>query len=89
MKPITVTTRLPRIRAITLWPFIFLAPSVVGDKCIMAHEMHHWTEQRRYWVIPWFIVYLVIGIFYIGRPMDRHPMEREGYRIQRECERSS
>ena len=89
LKVVTVPWLPFRARAMTLWPFILLTPGVVGDDCIMAHEMYHWKQQRSWGVIPWFIAYLIMGVFYIGKPADHHPMEREGYRIQRECEKTS
>ena len=70
--------------AVTLWPFILYR---VRTPCLEVHEHYHWRQMRRWGVIPWYIVYLLIGIFYIGKPADKHPMEREAYRLQRECEK--
>jgi len=53
----------------------------------MAHELYHYRQQRRYFLIPWLIAYLLIGIFYIGKPANKHPMERRAYQIQWECQR--
>lgn len=71
------------IRAITLWPFILYRERT---PCIEVHERYHWHQAARWFVLPWYIAYLAIGLFYIGRPADEHPLEREGYRLQRECE---
>lgn len=84
--PITVLG----IRAITLWPCIlYVSQEVKADLCIRAHEMYHWHQALRWGILPWYVAYLVIGLFYIGKPANAHPLEREAYRIQRECERSS
>ena len=74
--------------AMTIWPFVFFAwPPRPGRhkewvKAIRAHERHHWEQQRRWYVLPWLVAYLVLLPFYAWR-IRQHPMEREGYRIQR------
>ena len=90
MKPIKITV--PWVfgqYAMTVWPFVFVIPAWKDDKCLWVHEMYHWREQWRWLVIPWLVVYLVqlviLGLI-LRRPADKLPMEREAYRLSRECE---
>ena len=85
MKPIEMHVPwLPgHILAVTLWPFILYR---AWSPCTRVHEHYHWHQARRWGVIPWYIVYLTIGLFYVGKPASDHPMEREAYRLQRGCE---
>lgn len=39
--------------AFTFYPFIFVRPSRANDKALIAHEMVHYREQKKYLVIPW------------------------------------
>jgi hypothetical protein len=74
------------IRAITLWPVILYRADVYGNRCIQLHEHYHWRQALRWGVVPWYVAYLVLAVLWIGRPIDRHPLEREAYKLQRECE---
>lgn len=75
--------------AFTMYPFIFMEPQVWDDKCVRQHELYHWYDQEANWVIPWVIKYAILGIWgiIIRQPNSKHPMEREAYRIQRQCEK--
>ena len=68
------------VHAVTVWPFIFYEEDVRHNEAIRAHERYHWEDQLRWFVIPWFIVYFILSIFYGG--LRRHPMERPAYEIQ-------
>ena len=84
-----------------MWPFIIyhrrrMPPmSSVVWGAIRAHELYHWKRQRRVGLLPWLGLYLALlvlhGAAYWIRlkpyPVHLHPMEREGYRIQRAIER--
>jgi len=39
--------------AFTFYPFIFIRPSRAKDVALVAHEMVHYREQKKYLVIPW------------------------------------
>ena len=84
MKPIEVQVDgfpLPKGKAaITLWPFIFYR-RLPAHEALRAHELYHWDQARRFFVIPWYICYILLLIIYRtgGR---RHPMERRAYQIQ-------
>ena len=73
-----------RVHAVTIWPFIFYEPQVWDDRCVQLHERYHWLDQIRWLLLPWFTIYLILSIFYGGGP--EHPLEKEAYRRQRECE---
>jgi len=75
------------IRAVTLWPLVLYLRGYEDDPCVRLHEEYHWRQALRWGVVPWYAAYLLVGIFYIGKPAPRHPMEREAYRIERECRR--
>ena len=78
--------------AMTIWPFVFVIPSKKDDKCLWVHETYHWQEQRRWLVVPWIVVYLVLWLILniiLRKPADEHPMEVEAYRLSRECEAQS
>ncbi len=72
------------VYAFVVWPFIFYEPKAWGEECVQVHERYHWMDQLRWLLLPWFLVYGMLAIFYGGR--ERHPLEREAYRRQRECE---
>jgi hypothetical protein len=61
--------------AITIAPFIFIAPSKADDKALVAHEMVHYKEQLKWLVIPWWIAYLVSRTF-------RKNAEIRAYKVQ-------
>ena len=73
-----------RVQAVTVWPFIFYETQVWDNPCVQIHERYHWLDQIRWLLLPWFTVYLVLSLFYGGG--RRHPLEKEAYRRQQECE---
>ena|GEM_PF-824930 len=82
-KPIEIETRLapPWVTAIMLWPFILYRPGLRTPGTV-AHERYHWYECRRCWVLPWYLCYLVLGLFYLPRKRWRqHPMEVYAYAV--------
>ena len=72
------------VYAVTIWPFIFYESHKWDDHCVQIHERYHWMDQLRWLVVPWFVVYLVLRIFYPGN--RNHPLEREAYRRQDLCQ---
>jgi len=68
------------VHAVTIWPFIIYEHSVRHDLAIQAHERYHLNEQRKWLVIPWFIVYVSLSLFYGGG--RKHPLEKPAYAIQ-------
>ena len=71
--------------AITLCPFIFYRPGE-NTNSLHEHEMYHWRQQRRYWILPWMLLYGLLFVLY--RTGKRgHPMERRAYEIQDRLER--
>ncbi len=73
-----------RVQAVTLWPVIFYAEDVWDNECVQVHERYHWADQIRWFLLPWFALYLALTPFYGGG--KRHPLEREAYRRQQLCE---
>ena len=71
------------VHAVTIWPLIFYETQVWDDQCVQIHERYHWVDQIRRLVLPWFVAYLVLRIFYGGG--REHPLEREAYRRQDAC----
>jgi hypothetical protein len=49
---------------------------------VLAHESVHVGQRRRLGRVRFLLRYLGFRILTIGRPASKHPMEREGYRIQ-------
>jgi hypothetical protein len=87
LNPIEITV--PRlhqdnIHAITLWPFILYRRGFQDDIALRCHELFHWRQAFRWGVIPWYLVYLLLAPFYLGRPADQHPLEAPAYAKQRE-----
>jgi hypothetical protein len=87
LNPIEITV--PRlhqdnIHAITLWPFILYRRGFQDDIALRCHEFFHWRQAFRWGVIPWYLVYLLLLPFYLGRPADQHPLEAPAYAKQRE-----
>jgi len=61
-KSIIIFSILKGYSAITLWPFIFFAsstPSVIT----IRHELIHFRQQRRWLIIPFYIIYLMNYLF--------------------------
>jgi len=68
------------VHAVTLWPFIIYECLVADNPAIKAHEQYHWHDQKKWWVVPWFIAYICLLPFYGGG--RKHPMEKSAYAIQ-------
>ena len=49
-------------------------------KAVQAHERYHWRDQMKWFVIPWFIIYVSLLPFYGG--FRKHPFERPAYAVQ-------
>ncbi len=80
--------RIPRpfpesVHAVTIFPFVIYEAKVWDDPCVQIHERYHWIDQLRWLLVPWFLTYLVLRVFYGGG--RRHPLEREAYRRQDRC----
>lgn len=72
------------VEAVTLWPVV-LYRSSQPDKCLRLHEAYHWYQAYHYGVLPWYIAYLILGLRYVGKPADQHPLERGAYATERRC----
>lgn len=87
MKPVEIRVSwLPfHAGAMTLWPFILYLPRAYADPCVHVHEDYHWRQALRWGVIPWYIAYVVIKLFFLGRPAEEHPLEAPAYAAERQC----
>ena len=47
-----------KFNGMTAWPFIFIRKSSRYDKGLLVHEMVHYNEQRKAYVIPWLLKYI-------------------------------
>ena len=74
-----------RIKAITLWPLILYKKGHY-TRCVKLHEYYHWRQVQEWGVIPWYLVYLLLGVFYAGKPAREHPLERAAYQLEDACE---
>ncbi|MBM3943194.1 MAG: hypothetical protein FJ316_09785 [SAR202 cluster bacterium] len=88
MRPVELTTRwLPRgVDGITLWPFIFYRRGYEQNVPLRCHEHYHWRHALRWGVIPWYLAYLALRLFYLSQPADQHPLEAPAYAKQREVQ---
>ncbi len=83
-------SRIPRpfpagVYAVTVWPFIVYEPQVWDDGCVQVHERYHWMDQLRWFVLPWFVVYLILRV--VQRTGGkRHLLEKEAYARQAACD---
>ena len=89
MNPIEIS--LPRlhqdnIHAITLWPFIVYRREFQDDIALRCHEYFHWRQAFRWGVVPWYLTYLVLQLYYFWGPSERHPLEAPAYAKQREVQ---
>lgn len=81
-----VTERVPFGQmAMTLWPFILITPEANKDECIRKHEEFHWYHAKRWGVLAWYVAYLVLGLFYMGKPANEHPLEKPAYDAEAQC----
>jgi hypothetical protein len=70
------TTFLPsKFDALTVYPFIFVDPTQITNKPLIAHELVHYYEHRSCLVLPWLIRYAF-------SPKFRLAAEVRGYRVQ-------
>ncbi len=73
-----IKTNFPRLfnaDAITIAPFIFIAPAWADNAALIAHEKVHYEEQLKWLIIPWWIAYLVSRTF-------RKNAEVRAYKVQ-------
>ena len=87
MHPIEVTV--PRLHnnnvdAITLWPFILYRRGHEDNPPLRCHEYYHWRQALRWGVLPWYLIYVILVPFYLGKRAERHPLEAPAYAKQRE-----
>ena len=62
-----------------LWPFILYRTGCRKPGTI-AHVRYHWYQCRRCWVIPYYLCYLILGLFHLPRKRWRqHPLETYAY----------
>ena len=80
--PLTVPWLPGWVDAVTLWPFIVYRKGYETNIPLRCHEMYHWRQALRWGVVPWYLAYILLMPFYIGRPR-RHPMEVPAYEVQR------
>ncbi|MDF2437802.1 MAG: hypothetical protein K0Q95_2178 [Bacteroidota bacterium] len=52
-----------KIRAITLFPFIVISSQTKMDDVLLNHERIHLRQQLEMLIIPFYILYLIEGIF--------------------------
>ena len=71
--------------AVTLWPVIFYKRPHKTE-CIRQHELYHWHQALKFGVLPWYLAYFFLQIFYFRRPANEHPLEKEAYAVQWKCE---
>ena len=51
--------KLLKVNGITLWPFIFISHSKKNcPDWLLRHEQIHIEQQLKWWIIPFYIVYL-------------------------------
>ena len=69
--------RLLRINGITLFPFIIVKDK--EDKVLVNHERIHLRQQRRYWIIPFYFIYLLdyVRFGYWGIRFEKEAYENE------------
>ena len=89
LSPIEITV--PRLHsenayAITLWPFILYRRGFQNNVPLRCHEYFHWRQALRWGVIPWYLTYLLLQVYYITRPPREHPLEAPAYAKQDEVE---
>ena len=86
MKPIEITV--PRLMkgagAVTLWPFILYRRGSRDSIPLRCHEYYHWRQALRWGVVPWYLWYLILKVFYRGKPADWHPLEAPAYAKERQ-----
>ena len=49
--------------AFTCYPFIFVRPEKADNQALLAHETVHYQEQRKWFVVPWLLAYLLSPSF--------------------------
>lgn len=83
-----------RSAAITFGRHIFLRPdywgglSSVRRVALLAHEMTHVRQYRRYGFLPFLGLYAAVYPLYFWR-VSQHPLERPGYRMAQEVEEAA
>jgi hypothetical protein len=80
------TRFLPKfIYGLAIWPFIFVQPHFRHHHGLIQHEMVHFGEQRRSFVIPWLLAYLLSKRFRLKAEVRayRRQIEVGGTSVQR------
>ncbi len=49
--------------AVTIWPFIFIRHESANDAALIAHERAHLSDQRNWFLLPWWFMYLIAPRF--------------------------
>ena len=87
LNPVEVTVpwlHLKSVDAVTIWPFILYRKGHQDSLPLRCHEYYHWRQALRWYVLPWYLVYLALLPFYVRKPSDQHPLEAPAYAKQRE-----
>jgi hypothetical protein len=78
-----------RASAVTVYPFIFVSPNVLGRKEVLTHELVHYEQQKRWTIygcgiglLLWFALYLFcLPVCYnpFRRAWETEAFEAEGF----------
>lgn len=73
------------IFGLAIWPFIFVQPRFRHHHGLIQHELVHLNEQRRSFVIPWLLSYLLSKRFRLKAEVRayRRQIEVGGTSVQR------
>lgn len=63
--------------ALTCWPFIFIRPEQVENKGLIEHELVHYREQRKMFLLPWLVLYLVSKKFRLAAELRAYQRQIE------------
>jgi hypothetical protein len=88
VKPIELTVGWlpPGVDGMTLWPFILYRRGHQTNIPLRCHEHFHWRHALRWGVLPWYLAYVLIKLWYLGQPPERHPLEAPAYAKQRQVQ---
>lgn len=64
MKPIWLRVHhFPFVDGMVVWPAIFLK-GTRWDTPTHRHEKYHWRQALRWWVLPWYLSYIPVALYY-------------------------
>lgn len=61
--------------ALTVFPFIFVVEKHKNNTALIAHEKVHFKEQKKWFIIPWWIAYVFSDSFRLNAEVRAYKVQ--------------